>query len=64
MQVKYNAKVSIDYTLKNDAGDVVDTSKGREPLVFTAGKQEILPALEQALMGKTKGENIQVSLTP
>ncbi|WP_072281477.1 FKBP-type peptidyl-prolyl cis-trans isomerase [Rappaport israeli] len=64
MQIQNNATVSIHYTLKNNDGEILDSSQGREPLVFVAGEQQILPALEQALMGKQKGEHIEVTLTP
>lgn len=64
MKVKDNAQVTINYTLKNDNGEVLDSSEGREPLVFNAGKGEIIPGLEQALMGKCKDEHVEVTIAP
>jgi FKBP-type peptidyl-prolyl cis-trans isomerase SlyD len=37
MQVAKNKVVSIDYTLKNDAGEVIDSSEGQEPLFYLHG---------------------------
>ena len=56
--------VSIDYTLKSDAGDVLDTSEGREPLVYLHGAGNLVPGLEKALEGHVAGDNLEVSLPP
>jgi len=37
---------SFHYTLTNAAGEILDSSAGREPLVFMAGKGQIIPGLE------------------
>lgn len=56
--------VGIYYTLKDHAGEVVDTNrKGGKPLVFLHGGGNILPALEAALLGKVKDEETSVHLT-
>jgi len=64
MQVAKNKVVSIDYTLKNDAGEVIDSSEGHEPLFYLHGAQNIVPGLESALEGKAAGDRIQVSIAP
>jgi FKBP-type peptidyl-prolyl cis-trans isomerase SlyD len=64
MQVAKNKVVAIDYTLKNDAGEVIDSSEGQEPLHYLHGNQNIVPGLEQALEGKASGDRVQVSITP
>jgi len=64
MQVAKNKVVAIDYTLKNDAGEVIDSSEGQEPLHYLHGNQNIVPGLEQALEGKESGDRVQVSVTP
>jgi FKBP-type peptidyl-prolyl cis-trans isomerase SlyD len=64
MQVAKNKVVSIDYTLKNDAGEVIDSSEGHEPLLYLHGAQNIVPGLEIALEGKAAGDRIQVSIAP
>lgn len=64
MQIANNTVVSIDYTLTNDNGDVVDSSQGREPLVYLHGAGNIIPGLENALLGKSKGDQTTVRVTP
>jgi hypothetical protein len=46
MQVADNTAVSIHYTLTNDAGEVLDTSIGDEPLIYLHGKGNIISGLE------------------
>lgn len=62
MQIEKNKVVSMDYTLKNDAGSVIDSSQGAEPLVFLQGAENIIPALEKALEGKVTEDKMQVSI--
>lgn len=64
MKVAANKVVSIDYTLKDDSGNVVDTSEGSEPLIYLHGASNIIPGLETALDGKTVGEEISVRVPP
>lgn len=64
MQISENKVVSIHYTLKNDAGEVLDTSSGHEPLAYLHGSGNIVPGLEKALEGKQAGDSVSVSVTP
>ena len=56
--------VAIDYTLSNDAGEVIDSSAGAEPLVYLHGAGNIIAGLENALVGKTVGDELEVSIEP
>jgi FKBP-type peptidyl-prolyl cis-trans isomerase SlyD len=64
MQVDKDKVVSIDYTLKDDTGQVIDTSEGREPLAFVYGSGAIIPGLERALEGKNPCDDLKVSVEP
>ena len=64
MLIAANKAVSIDYTLTNDAGEVIDSSAGGAPLVYLHGAGNIIPGLEKALEGKQGGDQIQVSIEP
>ncbi|TVP90161.1 MAG: peptidylprolyl isomerase [Thioalkalivibrio sp.] len=64
MQISENKVVSIDYTLKNDEGQVLDSSSGRGPLAYLQGHQNIISGLESALEGKAAGDNVQVTIPP
>ncbi len=62
MQVAKNAVVAIDYTLKDSAGKVLDSSDGREPLRYIHGTGAIISGLEAALEGASTGDRLDVSL--
>lgn len=64
MQITADTVVSIHYTLKNDTGEVLDSSAGREPLVYLHGAGNIVAGLEKALDGKTTGEWMNVRVSP
>ena len=64
MQVEKNKVVEIDYTLKDDNGQVIDTSEGRESLSYIQGTGNLIPGVENALEGKSSGERIEVSVSP
>ena len=64
MQIAKQSVVSIHYTLTNDAGETLDTSDGREPLVYLHGAQNIIPGLENELTGKSVGDSFDVTIQP
>ncbi|MDG1580175.1 peptidylprolyl isomerase [Pseudomonas sp. GOM6] len=64
MQIAANKAVSIDYTLTNDAGEVIDSSAGGAPLVYLHGAGNIIVGLEKALVGKQVGDEVTVAIEP
>ena len=64
MLIAANKAVSIDYTLTNDAGEVIDSSAGGTPLVYLHGTGNIIVGLEKALEGQTAGNELKVTVEP
>ena len=64
MQIAENTVVAIDYVLKDDEGQVLDSSEGREPLLYLHGAGQIIPGLERELDGKQVGDQLQVTVSP
>ena len=64
MLIAANKAVSIEYTLTNDAGEVIDSSAGGAPLVYLQGAGNIIPGLEKALEGKQVGDDLDVAIEP
>lgn len=64
MQIADRCVASFNYTLTNDAGEVLDTSNGREPLAYLHGAGNIVPGLEKAMEGKSAGETFKVDVAP
>ena len=56
--------VSLEYTLRLDDGEIVDSSAGREPLQFLQGRGQIIRGLEQALYGMAVGDEKNVEVAP
>ena len=64
MQIGKNKVAIIEYTLKNNEGEILDTSEGNDPMAYIQGIGNLLPGLEEALEGKGVGDTIAVSLPP
>lgn len=56
--------VVLHYTLRNDAGEVIDSSDGDEPMAYLHGAHNIVPGLERALSGKSAGFTGKITVAP
>ena len=56
--------VSMHYTLTDDSGDVLDSSRGGEPFSYLHGHNNIIPGLEKALEGTEAGFKSKVTVAP
>ena len=59
-----NLVVSMHYRLTDASGEVLDSSEGSDPLNYLHGAGNIIPGLEQALVGKVEGDSLQVQVEP
>ncbi len=64
MQITKHSVASIEYTLTDDGGQVIDTSEGRGPLVYLHGAGNLIPGLESQLEGKAVGDEFQSRIEP
>ena len=64
MTVEKDTVVTMDYSLTDDEGTLLDTSEGRGPLSYIHGKGNIIPGLENALEGKEAGEHVEAVVPP
>jgi len=64
MNIAANTVVSIDYTLRNDAGDILDQSSPEAPLSYLHGHNNVISGLEHALLGKAKADRLEASIAP
>lgn len=62
MSVAQDQVVSIHYTLKNDAGEVLDASPAGEPLAYLHGHGNLIAGLERELSGRSAGDKLQVKV--
>ncbi len=64
MQIASQKVATIDYTLTDDQGTELDSSKDGEPLAYIQGIGNLIPGLEEALEGKSAGDELSVSIQP
>jgi FKBP-type peptidyl-prolyl cis-trans isomerase SlyD len=63
MQVAKNTVVTLDYSVTDPDGELVDA--GQEPLVYLhGGYDDIFPMIEEAVQGKKIGESVVVKMQP
>ena len=64
MKIAKDSVVTMNYTLKNDAGEVMDNSAGRDPLVYLHGVGALIPGLENELEGKMANDKVSAVIAP
>lgn len=65
MQIADRSVALFHYTLTNEGGDVIDSSRERdEPLAYLHGAGNIVPGLEKAMVGREVGDSFKVSVEP
>lgn len=64
MEIAAARVASIQYTLTDDSGKVLDQSPESHPLRYFHGAGNIIPGLERALDGKQAGDSLKVDVGP
>lgn len=62
--IQTGSMVAFDYTLTDENGTVIDSSKGKEPMHYVHGKGEIISGLEKELAGMSVGGEKKVTVKP
>ena len=62
MKIQPNAFVSLDYTLHDDDGELLDESSGEggQPIDYVHGYGMLVPGLEAALVGLETGDEREI----
>ncbi|TLY80567.1 MAG: peptidylprolyl isomerase [Gammaproteobacteria bacterium] len=64
MSISQDQVVSIHYTLRDEAGEIIDSSPAGEPLAYLHGHGNLVPGLERELAGRSVGDKLTVTLSP
>lgn len=64
MKVSDNAVVTLDFTVCNAAGEILDSTENKQPLQYLHGTGYLVTGLEAELAGKVAGDDFDVTLTP
>ncbi|GGB86132.1 peptidyl-prolyl cis-trans isomerase [Marinobacterium zhoushanense] len=63
-QIADNTVVQFHYTLTDTDNKQIETSLDADPLAYLQGHDNMIPAIEQALEGKSAGDTLHLTLTP
>lgn len=63
LKIEKNQKVTLAYSLKNTAGDILEKVDQEDAIQYIHGYQLIFPKLEEALDGLLEGTHLSLSLT-
>ena len=62
--IQTGSDVAFDYTLTDESGTVIDSSKGKQPMHYIHGQGQIIPGLEKELAGMAVGGEKKVTVKP
>jgi FKBP-type peptidyl-prolyl cis-trans isomerase SlyD len=62
--IQEGSLVSIEYTLTDETGKVIDSNIGKEPLTYLHGSGQIVPGLEKELTGLKVGDQRKIVVKP
>jgi FKBP-type peptidyl-prolyl cis-trans isomerase SlyD len=64
MKIADQCVVAIHYTLTDEQGQELDSSRGKEPLTYLHGAQGLIPGLERQLEGREPGDTFSATVPP
>lgn len=64
MKIEKNKMVKIHYTLKDDEGQVIDSSVGKEALEYLHGEGMLIPGMERELENREIGDKFSAVIEP
>lgn len=64
MHIGPETVVTFHYTLRDEAGTAMETSRGGDPAVYLHGANNIIPGLERAMTGRAAGDIFSATVDP
>ena len=64
MNIGLETVVAFHYTLRDEAGTAMETSRGGDPAVYLHGAHNIIPGLEMAMTDRAAGDIFTVTVNP
>ena len=64
MNIEDKKVVSFHYTLRDEHGEQLESSREGDPMTYLHGAGNIIPGLEKALAGKVAGDHFEASVEP
>jgi len=63
MKIENNKAITLNYTLKDDQGEILDQSNNAS-FIYLHGAQNIIPGLEDSLTGRVKDDKFDLVIKP
>ncbi len=63
MQITENRVITLNYILKDDEGNIIDSAEDGS-FAYLHGAANIIPGLEHALLGKSAGDELSIAIEP
>jgi FKBP-type peptidyl-prolyl cis-trans isomerase SlyD len=63
-EIREGSLVTIEFTLTDNSGNLIESTSGKEPLTYVHGAGQIVPGLERELTGLKTGEEKKVQVRP
>jgi len=64
VQIGPETVVTFHYTLRDESGGQLETSRGGQPAVYLHGANNIIPGLESAMAGRSGGDAFTATVSP
>jgi FKBP-type peptidyl-prolyl cis-trans isomerase SlyD len=64
VQIGAETVVSFHYTLRDNSGKELESSRGGNPATYLHGARNIIPGLESAMTGRVSGDNFSATIMP
>ena len=62
--IKSGSVVSFEYTVSDETGTVIESTKGEEPVTYVHGQHQIIPGLENGLSSMEMNEEKNIRVQP
>jgi FKBP-type peptidyl-prolyl cis-trans isomerase SlyD len=64
MVITKDTAVTLEYTLSDESGETLESSKGREPLTYIHGTGGLIKGFEEALEGRSPKDSFSFTVKP
>lgn len=64
MSISVGDEVKIHYLAKLQNGEIIENTQGKEPFIAKIGSKNLIPGLEEALIGLKKGDKKKITVSP
>lgn len=64
MRIKKGSRVTFHYELRDEKGNIIDSTFGGDPVIYIQGEGEVIEGLEELMEGEEPGFEAKVSIPP